>query len=61
MSDIDAVVIDAPVPKLIYSYDNAEIGEMSFTDDAAVIEGYGVKIISYEYDEPIENTFGLFK
>lgn len=61
MSDPDAGAIDAPVPELIYSYDNAETCDMSFTDDAAVIEGYGVKIISYEYDEPIENTFGLFK
>ena len=40
---------------------NAKTGEVSFTDNAAVIEEYGVKIISYEYDEPFENEFGLFK
>ena len=33
-----------------------------FETDAAVIEEtYGAKLISYEYAEPIENTFGLFK
>ena len=26
-------------------------------DDEETIAGYGVKLISYEYDEPIENTF----
>ena len=33
-----------------------EIGE-SYSEDAAVLEGYGVKIIEYKYDAPIENTY----
>ena len=31
------------------------------SDEEAIAETYGVKIISYEYDAPIVNTFGLFK
>ena len=35
---------------------------LSFENDADLIaEVYGAKIISYEYDEPIENSFGFFK
>ena len=35
---------------------------LSFENDADLIaEVYGAKIISYEYDQPIENAFGLFK
>ena len=33
----------------------AEMGY--FSVDPAVLEGYGVKILSYEYDAPIENSF----
>ena len=33
-----------------------------FENDAKLIEEkYGAKIIGYEYDEPIKNTFGFFK
>ena len=31
------------------------------TDNADVIAEYGVRLISYEYDEPISNSFGSFK
>ena len=31
------------------------------TDNADVIAEYGVRLISYEYDEPIANSFGSFK
>lgn len=35
---------------------------LSFENNADLIaETYGAKILSYEYDEPIENSFGLFK
>ena len=53
---------DEPIvirPRLLIEYSEAkydEIGE-SYSEDAAVLEGYGVKIISYEYDAPIENTY----
>ena len=35
---------------------------MSIQNEKDVIEAtYGAKIISYQYDEPIENSFGIFK
>ena len=46
-------------PRLFIEYNEAkyeEIGE-SYSEDAAVLEGYGVKIISFEYDKPIENSY----
>ena len=46
-------------PRLFIEYSEAkynEIGE-SYSEDAAVLESYGVKIISYEYDAPVENTY----
>jgi hypothetical protein len=34
---------------------------ISFLHEADEVEEYcGAKIISYEYDEPIENSFGMF-
>ena len=39
-----------------------EFGEMTQIGDPLELErDYGIRIVSYEYDEPIENTFGLFK
>ena len=61
MNDLDAGVIDSPNPRLILSYDNAATREVRFTDDAAIIEGYGVKLISYKYDPPIKISFGLIQ
>ena len=46
-------------PRLFIEYSEAkydEIGE-SYSEDAAVLEGYGVKIISFEYDKPIGNIY----
>ena len=46
-------------PRLFIEYTEAkweELGE-SYSEDAAVLEGYGVKVISYEYDSPIENSY----
>ena len=43
-----------------YPYD--EFGRMKITQKADVIEErYGARMIAYEYDKPIENSFGLFK
>jgi hypothetical protein len=44
-----------PIVRAEILYDDRQI------DDAAIIAEYGVKLISYEYDEPIENTFGSAK
>lgn len=43
-----------------YPYD--EFGGMEIIQEADVIEErYGARMIAYEYDKPIENSFGLFK
>ena len=50
-----------PEPSLYIAYsenDGAEVGLVN--DSSEVAEIYGAKIISYEYDEPIKNTFALF-
>ena len=51
-----------PEPSLYVSYPMAEDGSYELVNDQQELEEvYGVKIIRYEYDEPIENTFGMFK
>ena len=53
---------DEPIvirPRLFIEYSESkydEIGE-AYSEDATVLEGYGVKLIRYEYDAPIENTY----
>ena len=52
----------APEPFVYVSYPENENGEMLyFGDPKEVEELYGAKIISYEYDEPVENRFVMFK
>ena len=54
----------APAPYLMIK-DYTDYGDyegIGFIHDAAGVEAIcGAKIISYQYDEPIENEFGLFK
>ena len=51
-----------PEPSLAIAYPENEFGEMTQIGDPLELErDYGIRIVSYEYDEPIENTFGLFK
>lgn len=51
----------APEPKIYITYPENEYGETKLVDDPTELaEIYGAKIISYEYDAPIENTFTLF-
>ena len=47
------------VPYLVIEYYEDKVDEIGSysTDDAKIIESYGVKIISYDYDAPIENTY----
>jgi hypothetical protein len=60
MGDTEGAWMGAPQPRLIVSHKNGE--EVSVENDAFVIEDtYGAKIVSYEYAQPIENSFGLFK
>lgn len=54
--------LDLPEPELMIQYPYDELGGMQMIREAEIIEqNYGAKIISYEYDAPIENSFGLFK
>lgn len=49
-----------PEPRLTVSHRNGK--ELAIQNEADVIEKtYGAKIISYDYSEPIVNSFGLFK
>ena len=46
-------------PRLFIEYNETkgeELGEW-WSEDVSVLESYGVKIISYEYDAPIENIY----
>ena len=52
---------EAPAPYLIISYPLEGADGVSFINDAEIIEEeYGIKIVSYEYAEPIKNSFSLF-
>ena len=46
-------------PDLYINYNDAVVEEkLIYRDyDPAVLESYGVKVISYQYDEPIENIY----
>ena len=53
---------EVPEPWLTVSHSFADGDGVEILNDAEIIEEtYGVKIISYQYSDPIENTFGLFK
>ena len=50
-----------PEPSVYISYPEDENGATGLVNDPIEVEElYGAKIISADYDEPIENTFGLF-
>ena len=46
-------------PCLYMEYHDDKVEEVGThaTDDPKIIESYGVKIITFEYDEPIENVY----
>ena len=51
-----------PEPSVYITYPENEYGETVIVNGPDEVEALcGVRIISYEYDEPVENTFGLFK
>ena len=54
--------IDEPKPWLSVCYlnDEGNVGSVLHDEDALENE-FGIKLIGYEYDEPIVNSFGLFK
>ena len=60
MDDPETGGKEKPIPWLSVTHSDGE--GMRIQHDADVIEEtYGARIIRYEYDEPIQNTFGLFK
>ena len=46
-------------PRVFIEYNEAKGEELGvwYSEDRAILENYGVKIISYEYDAPIENIY----
>ena len=61
MDDFNAELYDVPKPYIRVKYFSDDGGEGFIYDADSIEESYGAKIISYEYDEPIENSFGRFK
>ena len=52
----------APEPGVYVEYTDETNTSAEVISDAAQIEElYGIKIVSYEYDEPIKNSFAFFK
>lgn len=57
MSDPYSEALEDPKPTLIINYSNDATGEESWIADEEAIAEYGAKIISYDYDAPIQNNF----
>ena len=58
MGDPDAICYDVPAPALYMLYHSDNPDEASYESDKEIIAtNYGVKLISYKYADPIENTF----
>lgn len=57
MGDPNAEMYDAPSPNLYMIYHTDDPDELEITGEEDVIAEYGVRLISYEYAEPIENSF----
>ena len=61
MDDYNFDLYGVPAPYIMIK-DFTEDGGLRFLHDAADVEEIcGARIISYEYDSPVENSFGLFK
>ena len=61
MGDPETGDMGIPTTELYVSFDEGNDSYSFISDPAEIYERYGVKLISYEYASPIENTFGLFK
>ena len=57
MDDPDAILYDVPAPVLYMVYHSGNPDESSYATEEEVIAKYNVRIISYDYADPIENTF----
>ena len=57
MGDPSASYYESPSPNLFMIYNDSTEDVLHITSEEEDILKYGVKIISYEYADPIENTF----
>ena len=57
MDDPNAVDYEAPSPSLFMVYNDSNEEMTHITSEEEEILQYGVKLIGYEYDTPIENTY----
>ena len=58
MGDPDAILYDVPAPALYMVYHSDNPDEASYEADQEILAtNYGIRIISYDYADPIENTF----
>ena len=57
MGDPDAIYYDVPAPSLYMIYNDSTEGMSHGTSEEEDILQHGVKIIGYQYADPIENTF----
>ena len=61
MGDPETGDMGIPEPELYICFEEGDGASSYVSDPHEMEERYGVKLISYEYDAPIENSFGLFK
>ena len=54
----DSVV--EPLLYVVYSSEDNLTASMGASDEEEILELYGLKIVDYQYDAPIENSFGFF-
>ncbi|MBO7214037.1 MAG: hypothetical protein J6V66_00920 [Clostridia bacterium] len=57
MSEPDADYYNEPSPNLYMIFNDSASYDMEITSEEDLIASYGVKIISYDYASPIENTY----
>jgi hypothetical protein len=57
MGDPSAADYLAPTPNLFMIYNDSTEDDVHIAMEEEVIENYDIRILSYEYDDPIENTF----
>ena len=57
MGDPDAAYYESPTPNLYLLYHGSTADDLDITSDEEVIAELGVKLIGWEYADPIENSF----
>lgn len=57
MGDPSTVYYEQPQPNLFMIYHDSNPDMLHITGEEEIIESYGVRLIGYEYADPIENTF----